>query len=386
MASLLSSLKANSIENLNIVSWSFNVSEPDFEKNWKDKIKSNDLNYFEKIAISVFVWSESVVKKLLEQIKSINYKGTIILGGRQIAGDEDNLINDYPLCKVFVIGYGENCIKEAIDSNKEGVNFLYGNYEKLDFPSPCLSGELIVKENQRMVRMETKRGCPYSCKFCAHKDLINRKIYEFPYERIISELNLFKSKKVKKINIIDPVFNIGKQYLNILEYIYKENIDSKISIQVRLEKIKGEEGEKFIEICSKLKVVLEFGIQSLIKRECEIIGRRNSVNGIERIIKTLKNKKIDYEVSLIYGLPEQSVETFRETIVRLQSMGCEKTRIKMYPLMLLKGTELYKEKDKWGLKEESSECNISLVVESNSFSKSEWKKMQDIAGRSTSKN
>lgn len=384
MASLLASLKFSISEKLNITHWLFNVSERDFRNKLQDKIESTNLDKFERIAISVFAWSESIVKKLLKNIKFINYRGIIILGGRQITGKENDLVNDYPLCKVFVIGYGENSIRDAIHNNNKDVIFLYGNCEKLNIPSPYLSNELIVKENQKMVRMETKRGCPYSCKFCAHKDLNDNKIYEFPDERIFSEFDFFKKKKVKKINIIDPIFNIGNKYLSILEYIYNHKIDSQISIQVRFEEIKGKNGIRFIDICNKLNVVLEFGVQSLIENECEIIGRKNDRNNIEKIIKIMNDRGINYEISLIYGLPEQSVKTFKDTIMHLQSMGCKK--MKMYPLMLLKGTKLYEEKDKWGLKEEFFKDDIPLVIESNSFSKLEWEKMRQIAEQSANEN
>jgi radical SAM superfamily enzyme YgiQ (UPF0313 family) len=385
MASLLASLKFSTSEKLNITHWSFNVLERDSRKNLQDKIESTNLDKFERIAISVFVWSESIVKELLKTTKFINYKGNIILGGRQISGKENNLVNDYPLCKVFVIGYGENSIKDAIYSNNNKAPvFLYGNCKKLNIPSPYLSNELIVKENQKMVRMETKRECPYSCGFCAHKDLNDNKIYEFPDDRIFSELDFFKVKKVKKINIIDPIFNIGNKYLSILEYIYNHKIDSQISIQVRFEEIKRGKGIKFIDICNKLNVVLEFGVQYLIENECKIIERKNDSNSIEKIIKIMNGKGINYEISLIYGLPEQSLKTFKDTIMYLQSMRCKK--MKMYPLMLLKGTKLYEEKDRWGLKEEFFEYDIPLVIESNSFSRLEREEMRLIAEQSSNEN
>jgi radical SAM superfamily enzyme YgiQ (UPF0313 family) len=377
IASLLASLKFNASERINIEHWSFNILGNNFKQELQDKIKLNDLNNYEKIAISVFIWSEMIIRELLKTTNFIHYKGIIILGGRQIFGEENNLKNDYPLCKTFVIGYGENCIKEAIYGNINMPNFLYGNCEDMNIPSPYLTKELIVKENQKMVRMETKRGCPYSCSFCAHRDLNNNKTYDFPNERVISELNYFKEKRVGKINIIDPIFNIGSKYLNILEYICNNKIESQISLQVRFEQIEGEKGKKFVDLCSKLNVVLEFGVQSLIEKEYKIIKRDNNIDNIKNVIKILNGKRINYEISLIYGLPEQTLETFQETIKNLQSMKCK--NIKMYPLMLLKGTELYKDKEKWGFKEKIMENNIPLVVKSNSFSEIEWQEMKRIA-------
>jgi radical SAM superfamily enzyme YgiQ (UPF0313 family) len=242
--------------------------------------------------------------------------------------------------------------------------------------------ELCIEFNQKKIRMETKRGCPYSCAFCAHKDLNDNKIYYFPLGRVKSELNLFKERQVKKINIIDPIFNIGNNYLQILEYIYKSKIDSQISLQVRFEEIKNEKGVKFIDLCNKLNVVLEFGVQSLIENECSIIKRKNDIDNIEKIIKELIKNKIKFEISLIYGLPKQTIKSFYKTIRLLNSFGCE-NNIKSYPLMLLKGTDLYKNKQEWGLKERKFEnnYNIPLVVASKSFSEGEWHEMESIANQ-----
>jgi len=376
IASLLTSLKFNANEKVNIVHWSFNVSDINLKQKIQEKLNKDGLNNYDIIAISVFIWSEVIVKKLLVNKHFINFKGIIILGGKQIIGNENQLMTDFPLCKIFVIGYGESCIKEAI-FNSNTLKFLYGNCENLDIPSPYLTNDIIVNENQKMIRMETKRGCPYSCSFCAHKDLKDNKIYNFPFERIKSEIDFFKQKSVKKINIIDPTFNVGDKYLGILEYFIQNKVNSQISLQVRFENIEGENGKQFIELCSKLNVVLEFGVQSLIKEECAIIERKNDITNIKKVVNILNKKDINYEVSLIYGLPRQTILTLKETINQLESINCEK--IILYPLMLIKGTKLYDDRSFWKLKEKYHENNIPLVVESDSFSESDWNDMRDIA-------
>ncbi len=57
-------------------------------------------------------------------------------------------------------------------------------------------------------------------------------------------------------------------------------------------------------------------------------------------------------------------------------------KICAYPLMLLKGTELYAQKDKWGLKEMPlGDYQIPTVCESNSFSYDEWTMMDNLASK-----
>jgi len=58
-----------------------------------------------------------------------------------------------------------------------------------------------------MIRLETKYGCPHRYSFCAHRDLGKNKLYEHEISKIFEELSFFKSQNVKRVNILDPVFN-----------------------------------------------------------------------------------------------------------------------------------------------------------------------------------
>jgi hypothetical protein len=52
--------------------------------------------------------------------------------------------------------------------------------------------------------------------------------------------------------------------------------------------------------------------------------------------------------------------------------------------MLLRGTELYHEKEKWNIKEEmNGEFAIPVVTSSNSFTRHDWEQMNDIANNLT---
>ena len=55
-------------------------------------------------------------------------------------------------------------------------------------------------------------------------------------------------------------------------------------------------------------------------------------------------------------------------------------KVTAWPLMLLKGTPLFQEKEKWNLKEEIlNDFDIPVVISSNSFNKDDWYKMKEIA-------
>ena len=235
-----------------------------------------------------------------------------------------------------------------------------------------------VMDGQKMVRLETKRGCPYHCSFCAHRDLNGNKVHAYPKERVYEELSIFKAGSVQKINIIDPVFNTGRNYLNILRDIRRIGLTSEVSLQTRFEAIRGAGGEAFLNLCAEMNVHLEFGVQTVMEDEYKAVRRPNHVRMIKSLMKELNDRDISYEISLIYGLPNQTPELFRRSVDFVEENGCD--NLTAYPLMLLKGTELYAEREKWGFKEKRMGIfGIPLVVGSHSFSEDEWCEMKALA-------
>lgn len=76
-----------------------------------------------------------------------------------------------------------------------------------------------------------------------------------------------------------------------------------------------------------------------------------------------RSRGISYEVSLIYGLPGQTLDSFQRGIDHLQRKGC--TVIKAWPMMLLPGTKLCDQKEQWGMEEEPiGEFRIPVVTSS----------------------
>ncbi|ARV14254.1 B12-binding domain-containing radical SAM protein [Polaribacter sp. SA4-12] len=358
---------------INVLEFNENFEVSDLNK-YLSNYNFNEIDY---IAISAYVWNEFITNSFINLIiNKYNFTGKVILGGYQISYS-NNPVLEYPNCHYFIDGYAENALLSIL-KNENNSKVLKSNFDFSNIPSPYLTDEIQVDDNQEKVRVETQRGCPYRCNFCAHRDLTNNKVYKQSFEKTISEFKYFRYKKVEKVNVLDPIFNIGSNYLNILNELVKMNYKSLISIQVRFETIIGDKGLRFLDLCEKLNIHLEFGLQTAIIKESILINRKNNPSKIKSVMHQLNKRNISYEVSLIYGLPTQTVTSFKKSISFLIENGCEK--IIAFPLMLLKGTELFQEKEKFSLKEENiGEYNIPLVTSSNSFSKNNWLEMKKIA-------
>jgi coproporphyrinogen III oxidase-like Fe-S oxidoreductase len=107
---------------------------------------------------------------------------------------------------------------------------------------------------------------------------------------------------------------------------------------------------------------------------------------VKHIFTEVKQRNIETEVSLIFGLPGQTVESFKESVDFCKSYNVPK--IYAFPLMLLRGTPIYDQKRQLGLIESTDinlekiprqQQNIPHVVASQTFNYKEWLEMANIA-------
>jgi radical SAM superfamily enzyme YgiQ (UPF0313 family) len=348
-------------------------------------LKEFDPKAYNLIAISAYVWNEFLINPLIDKIKCSGFKGFIALGGYQISySDKQKLHRYYPKADVFFVGYAEQTFLEFVSTNRPKLIYEAKDIDFSGIPSPYLNGYIHVQQGQEKVRWETKRGCFYSCNFCAHKELgsngTQRSVHFHHMMKLKNELFFFKKNMVKRINVLDPLFNTGNSYLDVMHLIAEMSMSSEFTFQVRLENIphKEDELDRFMSYAKSINCTMEFGIQTLQENEWKTIGRNNNLRLINKNLNLFNNANLRYEASLIYGLPNQTVSSFKENITRLQDMGCKK--ITAWPLMLLRGTKLFEDKDKYNLIEKSTgDFNIPTVISSNSFGFDEWLEMKSIA-------
>jgi len=339
-----------------------------------------DLEQFDAIALSAYIWNEYLLNPFIALLRQRGFRGKVVLGGYQITyGRQEELLQRYPDCQIFISSYAEQAIADLPDHlDVQAPVFLN---TPVDFPqlaSPYLSGALPVPMGAGMVRLETKRGCPYRCSFCAHRDLVTRGVHKHPLEKVFQELAFLAERRVKRVNVLDPIFNAGKEHLEVMREVIRSGMRSTFTLQTRFENIRGEQGASFLELCEQGNFHLEFGLQTTDHEVSRHIDRANRMDLVDAALEQLGARGIPFEVSLIYGLPGQTLDSFQRSIDHLQAKGC--SDIKAWPLMLLPGTKLHDQKAQWGMEEEPlGEFRIPVVTASNAFTREEWERMELLA-------
>lgn len=336
------------------------------------------------VGIGVYVWNDRDVRELCRRLREAGYGGRIILGGPQITYHGAGVADSYPHADVFVRGAGEEAIVAIVGERgrvaHSGVVWR-GDEDRGEqasvalerAPSPYVTGALDLAEHRSFIRWETKRGCPFRCSFCQHRDPGKRaKVEGVARGRIEQEIAAFVEAGVESIAVLDPIFNDPRfPYLEVLDGLFHAGFRGHLSLQCRFEFVDA----AFIARCAALDVTLEFGLQTIHRAEWSAIHRGNRLSAVERAIAELHAAGLRFEVSLIYGLPHQTLASFGETVD--WCLARQIPVIKAWPLMLLRGTELERHRDRWGLVE--SDDDIPMVVESDTFSRVEQREMARIA-------
>ena len=331
------------------------------------------------VGIGAFVWCEAEVQALL---RALCPKADVVLGGPQVSYAGPGLERLYPGARYFVRGYGELAMASlACGRAGNGMHGLHvagmddlctrANFPLDALPSPHLDGTSPIGP---FVRWETQRGCQFDCAFCQHRQpgarLLNANL---PMEHLRREMAAFADAGTGKIAVLDPIFNTnGGRAVELLGRMRESGIGTRLSLQCRFELVT----DSFLDAVEPLDATLEFGLQTVHDDEARAIGRPNSMGSVERVIAKLNRRQIPYEVSLIYGLPFQTVERFQDSVDWCLERGVP--RVRAWPLMLLRGTPIHEQREKWRYVESVGE-RIPIVVESRWFSRSKHSRMADIA-------
>ena len=342
--------------------------------------ETHNLTDLDFMAVSCYIWCEYLMNDFLRGARERGFEGQFILGGYQIHSDAA-FSTEYPEGDIFVSGYGEEALVRVLKYGRPlggGVVNVEPNLAAL--PSPYLDGTIQVSDCQGKVRLETKRGCPFACSFCGHRDLCNSQVYYHPLRKVKSEIEFFKNMRVRKINIIDPLFNWGETYMPILEFCARELcLKTHLSLQVRADLIRDNPGEQFLELCTGLNTILELGIESIHKSELDILNRPTDLNHIRSVFTRLRQLMIPFEISLIYGLPNQTPDSFKASVAWAIENGC--SRVSCFPLKLIPGTMLHSTASKLKLVEEKwGYLDIPYVISADTFDSNDWEEMRTVAG------
>lgn len=198
----------------------------------------------------------NIIKQVREKFPDL-----ILLAGGQGASFYDELLLDSGIN--FVIrGEGELTLKELLEAINEGtyncktiqgISFYQEDsvYRTNDRPkiknlddSPIPNIDLMPPRKSRWFpgrlsgSIETSRGCPYDCNFCAVTSFWDRSFREKSNDRIIEEMKFLSSYGRTHLYLADDSFGMNvKKHTDLFERILREGLNVKFFAQMRTDTI-----------------------------------------------------------------------------------------------------------------------------------------------------
>lgn len=331
----------------------------------------DELHKFKPDLVGIKVFSKDVeqVREALEAIKKIDQRIFTVIGGPHpscvepadlfqyfdnldfaIAGEADRGL---PLL-VKKLGVKERDFKDVPGLiHKNGGNIVSNpvdyieNLDQLGSPSwdlfqPHLFGNRFTfwLKGLPAAPINTGRGCPFKCTFCASQNVSGKKIRSRSPGLVVDEImHLLETYKIKNFDIIDDNFVASREYVKkFCDLILEKRLDIKWACGGAHLKLLDPEIIKLMEKagCKALGVGIESGNDEILKHMRKSI----TTSQIKAQLDMVKeNSNIKVMGQFILGYPLDTIKTIKQTI----DYAC-KIRIDMavfYTFVPLPGSEIF---------------------------------------------
>lgn len=337
------------------------------------------------LAFANYSWNLQLSYKLAEHAKKSFPNLVVVAGGPNFPVAEDEkarFLRNRPAIDFYIeyegeVGFAEllgqlakyNFKAEQLKNTREhisnctywnGLTLVSGTMQRIAdvniIPSPYLSGILDEFFNWPLVPMiESARGCPFSCAFCADGLVIKSKVKRFESGRTRDELQYIaeRVKDMDELIVTDLNFGMYQEDLKTAHYIAE--IQRKFQWPIVIGASAGKnKTERIKEVVSILKGswIVGAAVQSTDEQVLKNIKRNNisreAFYELNEFVNKLDPEAMTY-TEIILALPGDTKEKHFESL----RYGVESrvNSLRMYQAIMLPGTEMASQacREKFGL-------------------------------------
>ncbi len=348
-------------------------------------IQAQEIAGIEPFALccSVFVWNRFILEQAATLVKEQYPSLYLLAGGPEVTANPSSF-TAFNFC---ISGQGEECVPQLLYSLSAGKepsfsdgsviqgNCIYASAPDCAKLSSCYLDGTIDPNVYGGVLWELARGCPFKCSYC-YESKGEKTVRYLPMDRIEEEIDLFSRKNVRQVFVLDPTYNARKdRALQMLALIRRKLPDTYFYFEARAEFIDRELANAF----SKVRCSLQFGLQSSNETVLNNVHRTFNRKQFVKNIGYLNQTGVVFGFDLIYGLPGDSYEGFKQSIDFALSLY--PNSLELFCLSVLPGTTLHDEAPGFNMVWE--QVAPYHVIESPGFSKDDMAKAADLARATT---
>ena len=308
------------------------------------------------IGFSCYVWNLSKVVRVCRAIRP-HSRAMIILGGPEMHPGSRELVAD-GTADVVVIGEGEESLREVLDRtygcetqgrDLEGISGVLWQDEatqevhcnpvlpaehRPSYPAPWARGQVqLCGDGPYSATLEWARGCPWGCSYCSWGAC--SPFHIFPLEEVLQDLRcIINDRRVQELFVCHTDAFIqsenARAFMEALRDINHSNIPVYMTVHLQSLETSLLDAAAFTPA-----LALGLGIQSTASQVLAACNRKApDPERYSWLQNAGRSRPYPLQCDLIVGLPEQTEQTFRQSmrdVIRFRPMAVNTYRLQIMP-------------------------------------------------------
>ncbi|WP_435273931.1 DUF4080 domain-containing protein [Psychrobium sp. nBUS_13] len=293
------------------------------------------------VGFGVYIWNIIETTNVVSLLKVIAPDIKIVLGGPEVSYESQgqSIVEtaDYVLTGPADISFYQLCI-DILNDTPPAQKILQSKpvvLDKLSLPYEYYSDEDLTN---RLLYVEASRGCPFKCEFCLSS--LDTSSNPFELQQFLEEMETLYQRGARNFKFIDRTFNLNiKTTMQIMQFFLDKMSEP---LFLHFEVVPDHLPRKLKELLSQFpagSLQFEVGIQTFNQEvQANINRKQNNPKSKENLLWLRENTNAHIHADLIFGLPGETFETFRESFNELYL--CRPHEIQLGILKRLKGSPI----------------------------------------------
>ena len=313
------------------------------------------------VGFTCYLWNIERTLWIAHRLKQSEPGLRVLLGGPEITPDNPWVLESAAVDYV-AMGEGEQTFADLLAALLQapipsqpiaGLATAGGSTPRRRIPMAGLDAivspyteHILDAAEEKLLLLETARGCRYRCKYCYYPKNYDTVCY-LSSEQIVASLRHANDCGVSEVFLLDPTLNQRPDVAGFLRLLAQGNPQRRFtySAELRAEGIDVETACLLREANFK---EVEVGLQSVDPRAQRLMGRTVDLAALERGAKAMLAEGIRVRLDLILGLPGDTADSFRrgiEYLARLRPFS----EVQVFNLSVLPGTAFREQATELGL-------------------------------------
>jgi len=303
------------------------------------------------VGFGVYIWNIVETTDVVSLLKVIAPEIKIVLGGPEVSYETEQQaivgFADYVLTGPADLSFYQLC-KDLLNNTPPENKVLKSKpvaLEEIALPYQYYTDEDLT---HRLLYVEASRGCPFKCEFCLSS--LDKASTPFDLPLFLEQMEILYQRGARNFKFIDRTFNLNiTTTMQIMQFFLDRMTDD---LYLHFEVVPDHLPRKLKELLTQFptgSLQFEIGIQTFnTEVQANISRKQNNAKSKDNLIWLRDNTSAHIHADLIFGLPGETFETFKDSFNQLYH--CRPHEIQMGILKRLKGSPIIRHTEAFDLR------------------------------------